>query len=507
MRIRTFLEKIAVCMVSTAVFFTPTLALGADIQGDPAPSESQIDPATDPNAESETTAPDSQSEDTYGVDAYANLEYLYQNFPQRINDENNRSENVTNAGLWIQSQLESYGYEVSTHDYVHFNFTGTNYFVTKPGDSEKTIVIGAHYDSMPTAGVDDNGSGVSVLLELAKRFHDVETPCTLQFVFFDTEEYANYAGSSCFVYTYLIPNNLLDNVLCCINIDSIAGGDRLYGYGGEYNEDGDLTREWVYDEANLIADDLGLDLYTLPEQVEEFQSPTRLLGSDSYYFAQEGIPYLYMEASLWCNDDGTGGNDETHLTCHYQTANEAFASTGGQIMHTEFDDLNLLNELLPGRIQKNLHDASAIVTGMLLDISPNTEAGIEAGKAAALAAQETPNDDSLSFAENDSENTSNEASSDDTSSIEDATDNSSESESVENDSENESITDESASLEEPNETAAPVIESDHKFMTGLFAAAAIVLILFVVFLLTAALTANSRRRKRIRRFGENSKKK
>ena len=88
-----------------------------------------------------------------------------------------------------------------------------------------------------------------------------------------------------------------------------------------------------------------------------------------------------MEASLWCNDDGTGGNDETHLTCHYQTANEAFASTGGQIMHTEFDDLNRLNELLPGRVQKNLHDASAIVTGMLLDISPNTEAGIEIGRA------------------------------------------------------------------------------------------------------------------------------
>ena len=60
-------------------------------------------------------------------------------------------------------------------------------------------------------------------------------------------------------------------------LNSIAGGDRLYGYGGEYDEDGKLTREWVYDEANLIADDLGLDLYTLPEQVTEFQSPTRLL--------------------------------------------------------------------------------------------------------------------------------------------------------------------------------------------------------------------------------------
>lgn len=462
MRIRTCLKKAAVCMLAAALFVFPSSVSAADIP-----------------AESDTNSDPENSEDTYGLDAYANLEYLSQNFPARTNEENARSESVTNAGLWIQSQLESYGYEVSTQEYVHFDFTGTNYFVTKPGTSDQVIVIGAHYDSMPTGGVDDNGSGVCVLLELAKRFYDVETPCTLQFVFFDTEEYASYAGSSCFVYTYLVPNELLENVLCCINVDSIAGGDRLYGYGGEYDEDGQLTREWVYDEANLIADELGIDLYTLPEQVEEFQSPTRLLGSDSYYFAKEGIPYFYMEASLWCNDDGTGGNDETHLTCHYQTANEAFAPTGGQIMHTEFDDLARLNELLPGRVQKNLHDASKLLTGMLLDISPNTEAGITAGKAAAQNAQN-------SLTEEETEALS--------------------SESDEASEEDEFFESSTEDLSE-EESAAPVIESDHKFMTGLFAAAAIVLVLFVVFLLTASLTANARRRRRIRRFGEDYRRK
>ena len=211
MRIRTFFKKIVVCTLSAAILLSPASALGADIQTDMTSAESQ-----------DTESAANETEDLYGVEAYANLEAIYQNFPQRINDENNRSENVTNAGLWIQSQLESYGYEVSTHDFTHFNFTGTNYFVTKPGKSDKTIIIGAHYDSMPTAGVDDNGSGVSVLLELAHRFYDMDTPCALQFVFFDTEEYGAYAGSSCFVYTYLMTNNLLDDVLCCINIDSIA---------------------------------------------------------------------------------------------------------------------------------------------------------------------------------------------------------------------------------------------------------------------------------------------
>ena len=451
-------KKISVFLLCSA--YISSAAYASDISDDFS-SESHF----------ETYSQTSDNEDLYGIDAYANLEYLCRNFPQRTNEENSRSENVTNAGLWIQSQLESYGYEVSTHDYVHFDFTGTNYFVTKPGKSEQVIVVGAHYDSMPTSGVDDNGSGVAVLLELAKRFHDIETPCTLQFVFFDTEEYPHYAGSSCFVYTYLIPNNMLENILCCINVDSVGAGDRLYGYGGEYDENGKLTREWVYDEANLIAKELGIDLYTLPEEVEEFQSPTRLLGSDSYYFAVEKIPYLYMEASLWCNDDGTGGNDETHLTCHYQTANEAFAATGGQVMHTAFDDLDILNELLPGRIQKNLHDASAILTGMLLDISTNTEAGITAGKAAMEAQTKdvsvNTSDEDISKYENSSEEYSSEK-------------NSSE-----------------------EESTAAVIDSDHKFMTGLFAGAALLLILFVVFLITASLTANSRRRKRVRKLGSN----
>ena len=50
-------------------------------------------------------------------------------------------------------------------------------------------------------------------------------------------------------------------------------------------------------------------------------------------------------------------------------------------------------------------------------------------------------------------------------------DNVSEDSSFENDT-SESIESETqnASLDEPNESAAPVIESDHKFMTGLFAA-------------------------------------
>lgn len=92
----------------------------------------------------------------------------------------------------------------------------------------------------------------------------------------------------------------------------------------------------------------------------------------------------------------------------------------------------------------------AIVTGMLLDISPNTEAGIAAGqgRAKALLHKEESSSIDNSIEENVSED----------SSFENDT-----SESIESETQN-------ASLDEPNESAAPVIESDHKFMIGLFAA-------------------------------------
>lgn len=316
----------------------------------------------------------SQTAEGYGDAAYNYLQYIYDNFPERTNDKNSRSDSVDKAGDWLVSELSGMGYDVNIQEYIHGDsgYYGTNYSVIKEGSSDDIIVVGAHYDSEATAGIDDNGSGVSVVLELAERFYGELTPCTVIFAFYDGEENGGYVGSYYFVNEYLEANGLLENVLCNINIDSVGGGDRLYGYGGEYETDGSLTREWVYNAANLIADENDIPLFTLPDEVEEFKSPTRITGSDQHYYNAKKIPYLYLEASLWCNDDGSGGNSETALTCHYQTADSAFSSTGGQIMHTSFDDLDTLNELLPGRIKRNLSNTSRLVSLMLNTVDSDT---------------------------------------------------------------------------------------------------------------------------------------
>ncbi|OZH55670.1 peptidase M28 [Hydrocoleum sp. CS-953] len=52
------------------------------------------------------------------------------------------------------------------------------------------ILIGAHYDTVPgTAGADDNGTGVAVLLELAREFSSQPFKYPVSLVAFDMEEY------------------------------------------------------------------------------------------------------------------------------------------------------------------------------------------------------------------------------------------------------------------------------------------------------------------------------
>ncbi len=56
--------------------------------------------------------------------------------------------------------------------------------------SEKTIILGAHYDTWENGpGAFDNGTGVATLLELAKAFSDIDkSEINLQFVAFSAEE-------------------------------------------------------------------------------------------------------------------------------------------------------------------------------------------------------------------------------------------------------------------------------------------------------------------------------
>ncbi|MBD3257883.1 M28 family peptidase, partial [candidate division GN15 bacterium] len=97
-------------------------------------------------------------------------------------------------------------------DLVRVRDTGYNVIGYLPGNSDETIIIGAHYDHLGWGasgsrymgeekkihyGADDNGSGVAALLELGRTFADRSEPMdrSVMFVAFSGEE-AGLLGSS-----------------------------------------------------------------------------------------------------------------------------------------------------------------------------------------------------------------------------------------------------------------------------------------------------------------------
>ena len=70
--------------------------------------------------------------------------------------------------------------------------------------------MGAHWDTVPDSpGVDDNGSGVAAILELARALHDgnCTNKYTIILVAFDLEELGS-DGSLQFIQDFLIPRVL-----------------------------------------------------------------------------------------------------------------------------------------------------------------------------------------------------------------------------------------------------------------------------------------------------------
>jgi len=86
--------------------------------------------------------------------------------------------------------LKKLGYKVQTTPVtIPGGKTTHDVEVIKQGRSESVVVIGAHIDSKAVApGANDNASGVAVVLELARDFHNVDTAATLEFVVFAAEE-------------------------------------------------------------------------------------------------------------------------------------------------------------------------------------------------------------------------------------------------------------------------------------------------------------------------------
>ncbi len=114
--------------------------------------------------------------------------------------------NLVDAKNWLKAKYQTFGYT----DIVEDNFTEngrtvTNIVVTKIGEvyPNEFIIIDGHYDTLNGVGANDNGSGTTLLLEIARVMANVPTAYSIKFINFSVEEqgllgsdyYANNTGA------------------------------------------------------------------------------------------------------------------------------------------------------------------------------------------------------------------------------------------------------------------------------------------------------------------------
>lgn len=108
---------------------------------------------------------------------------------------------------FIENKFKEFGYIVEIDEFSYQGRIYKNIIATAEGINSKKnwLIIGAHYDSaVDSPGADDNGSGISVMLEVARVLRNTPFIKNLKFVAFTLEEPQPFSmnfliGSSHFV--------------------------------------------------------------------------------------------------------------------------------------------------------------------------------------------------------------------------------------------------------------------------------------------------------------------
>lgn len=106
-----------------------------------------------------------------------------------------RYEQLVEAATFIEQSLQEAGYETRRQEFMVDEHPVWNIDVERTGrrHPEETVVVGAHYDTVPgSPGANDNGSAVVANLAIARSFADVAPERTIRFAFFANEESPYY---------------------------------------------------------------------------------------------------------------------------------------------------------------------------------------------------------------------------------------------------------------------------------------------------------------------------
>lgn len=242
---------------------------------------------------------------------------------------------ITNELSWLKNKYMSYGYtDIKIDTFSYSSNFGYNLIVTKLGSvyPNRFVIIDGHYDSKTGPGTNDNGSGVSIILEVARLLKNINTEFSIKFINFSAEE-VGLIGSSHYVNNVVIPQNL--DIKIVFNIDEVGG------VNGQVNN----TIVCERDENNNPSTNNVMSANYTDTLARCMQLYSNLSTVISYAYSSDYMPF-----------QGAGkiitGLYEDNVSPNPHTVNDVYANL----------DLNFVYEVAKGSIGASLYYAVATDT-------------------------------------------------------------------------------------------------------------------------------------------------
>lgn len=266
---------------------------------------------------------------------------------------------------YLQQQFSALGYHSdqrrfsTRYAYQHLggestwrNVNATSVVAARKGKVAQQIVILAHSDSwtphndketqnnlggLTNQGVDDNASGLGVMLELAQRLSHQPLHYSLRFVALSGEEIGQQGSED---YLARMTPEEKHNTLLVINLDSLIIGSQLTFTSGSKTPRA-VARQ-TRDRAITLARHLGI-------------RSALQATHDAGPFDRAGFPLLMVSAR-----DASVGQMPRSIALHFPVA----------LRHqAQRDSLAYIDRWLPGRITRRTHDAVAVLLPLIRELA------------------------------------------------------------------------------------------------------------------------------------------
>lgn len=247
------------------------------------------------------------------------------------------------CGNWLEDKLREYGADVIVQEDIVYAWDDTplemkNIIGQYAPEKKKRVMLYAHWDTRPYAdkdsvrttdpidGANDGGSGVGVLLEVARQLSMQPTDVGIDIVFFDTEDYGPPEWKS---------DEEDDYLFWCLGSQYWTKNKHVTGYRAKYG----ILLDMVGGK-DAVFNREGMSVAFAPNVVDHIWRTARRLGYGNL-FRDEVTPQTIDDNYFVSN---FGGVPSANIVEYHVDVNPQVRTMGyGMFHHTHKDDMSIID--------------------------------------------------------------------------------------------------------------------------------------------------------------------